>query len=78
MNFGVPADHKVKVKDGEKRDKYQDLARQLKKLWNMKGTGGLGKKRTNIDHPNTEKSHRDLKRLALTQTSAENHRPILV
>ena len=38
MDFVVPADHKIKLKEGEKRDKYLDLARELKKLWNMKVT----------------------------------------
>ena len=28
----------MKLKDGEKKDKYLDLARELKKLWNMKVT----------------------------------------
>ena len=32
-----PADHRIKLKECEKRDKYLDLARELKKLWNMKG-----------------------------------------
>ena len=36
VNFGVPADHRVKLKKSEKKDKYLDLARELKKLWNMK------------------------------------------
>ena len=36
MNFTVPADHRVKLKENEKMDKYLDLARELKKLWNMK------------------------------------------
>ena len=35
MNFTVLADHRVKLKESEKRDKYLDLARELKKLWNM-------------------------------------------
>ena len=35
-NFAVPDDHWVKLKENEKRDKYLDLARKLKKLWNMK------------------------------------------
>ena len=30
------ADQRVKLKESEKRDKYLDLARELKKLWNMK------------------------------------------
>ena len=39
MNFAVPADHRVKLKESEKRDKYHDLARELKKKqWNMKVT----------------------------------------
>ena len=36
--FAVPADHRIKLKEFEKRDKYLDLARELKKLWNMKVT----------------------------------------
>ena len=31
MDFAVPADHRVKLKKTKKRDKYQDLARELKK-----------------------------------------------
>ena len=38
MNFTVPADHGIKLKESEKKDKYHDLARQLEKLWNMKVT----------------------------------------
>ena len=34
----VPADHRIKLKESEKKDKYLDLARELKKLWNMKVT----------------------------------------
>ena len=48
----------------------------------IKGTGGLGNKRMSGDHPNyyiikisqnTEKSPRDLRRLAVTQTSEKAH-----
>ena len=38
MNFAVPADHRLKLKESEKKDKYLELARELKKLWNMKVT----------------------------------------
>ena len=38
MDFAVPADHKIKLNESEKKDKYQDLARELKKLSNMKVT----------------------------------------
>ena len=31
MNFAVPTDHRIKLKECEKKDKYLDLARELKK-----------------------------------------------
>ena len=31
MDFAVPADHRVKLKESKKKDKYLDLARELKK-----------------------------------------------
>ena len=48
MDFAVPADNRAKLKESEKKDKYQNLARELKKLKNMKVmvipiiTGALG------------------------------------
>ena len=48
VHFAVPADHRIKLKECEKRDKYLDLVRELKKLWNMLVTiipiviGGFG------------------------------------
>ena len=38
VDFAVPADHRIKLKESEKKDKYLDLARKLKKLWDMKVT----------------------------------------
>ena len=35
VDFAVPADHRMKLKECEKKDKYLDLARQLKNY----GTG---------------------------------------
>ena len=35
VDFAVPADHRVKLKEREKKDKYLDFARELKKLRNM-------------------------------------------
>ena len=64
MDFAVK---RVKLKESEKKDKYLDFARELKKLWNRKvtvipivigalrinkGAGGFGNKRTSRDHPN--------------------------
>ena len=36
MDFAVQADHRIKLKECELKDKYLDLARELKKLRNMK------------------------------------------
>ena len=38
VDFIVPVDDRVKIKENEKRDKYLDLARELASLWNMKVT----------------------------------------
>ena len=36
--IAVPADHRIKLKESEKKDKYLDLVKELKKLWNTKVT----------------------------------------
>ena len=38
MDFAVPADNRIKLKECEKKDKYLDFAMELKNLWNMKVT----------------------------------------
>ena len=38
VHFAVPSDHRIKLKEWEKKDKYFDLARELKNRWNMKVT----------------------------------------
>ena len=38
VDFAVSVDHRIKLKECERRYKYLDLARELKKLWNMKVT----------------------------------------
>ena len=39
VDFAVPADNRMKLKECEKKDKYLNLARELKKkLWNMQVT----------------------------------------
>ena len=35
VDIAVPADHKINLKECAKKDKYLDLARELKKLWHM-------------------------------------------
>ena len=38
VDFAIPADYRIKLKECEKKDKYLDLTRELKKLWNMQVT----------------------------------------
>ena len=38
VDFALPADHRIKLKECEKKDKYLDLSRELKKLWNIQVT----------------------------------------
>ena len=38
VDFAVPADHRIKLKECGKKDKYLHLARELKMLWNMNVT----------------------------------------
>ena len=38
VDFAVPADYRIKLKEYEKKDQYLDLARELKKVWNMQVT----------------------------------------
>ena len=38
VDFAVSADHRINLKECENKDKYLNLARELKKLWNMKVT----------------------------------------
>ena len=38
LDFAVPADHRVQLKESENRDKYLELARELKQLRSMKVT----------------------------------------
>ena len=38
MDFAIPADHRVKIKESKMRDKYIGLARELRKLFSMKVT----------------------------------------
>ena len=36
MDFIVPVDHRVKIKESKKVNKYLNIARELKRLWNMR------------------------------------------
>ena len=36
INFAIPYDSKTELKEQEKIEKYQDLRRELKKMWNIK------------------------------------------
>ena len=36
IDFAVPADSRIVEKEKDKIEKYQDLARELQKIWNVK------------------------------------------
>ena len=38
VDFAIPVDHKVKIKENKNRNKYSNLDREQKKLWNSKVT----------------------------------------
>ena len=38
VDFTVPAEHRVELNEREKGDKYLDLSRVLKQVWNIKET----------------------------------------
>ena len=38
MDFAVPADQRIKLKESKKKKKYLDRDRELEKLWNVKVT----------------------------------------
>ena len=38
VNFAVRADQRIKLKECEKKNKYLNLARELKKLWTLEET----------------------------------------
>ena len=38
FDFGVPAEHRIKLQECGNKDKCLDLARKLKNLWNMQVT----------------------------------------
>ena len=35
-DFAVPADHRIEISQHRKIENYQDLQRELQKLWNLK------------------------------------------
>ena len=37
VDFAVPADHRINLKESEKKDKYLDLGRELKKTMEHEG-----------------------------------------
>ena len=37
MDFAVPTDHRIKLKESKRKDKYLDFARELKKTMEHEG-----------------------------------------
>ena len=89
----MSADHRIKLKECGKKDKYLDLAGELKKLWNIKVTiiptviGAFGTvtkvlinglKGTVLNGQNTAKSPVNLKRRAVTQAPVKDYQLTLI
>ena len=36
VDFAVPADQRLKIKESENRDSYLDLSREIRKPWDMR------------------------------------------
>ena len=36
IDFAVPGDSRIEEKEKDKMEKYQDLGRELQKMWNVK------------------------------------------
>ena len=82
MDFAVPADHKVKIKESEKRDKYQDISRELRELWNMRVTvvGGalgtitncIGKGTGTLENKRSSRDHPDYSIIKIGQNTEKS------
>ena len=43
IDVAIPEDGRVRAKEGEKVEKYQDLAREVRKIWGVKGDTHSGR-----------------------------------
>ena len=82
MDFAVPTDHRIKLKEREKKDKYLDLARELKRKTNY-GTWRWRLYESWLvfsveNGQNTEKDPGDLRKLAVSQTPVKDHQLTLM
>ena len=74
VDFIIPTNNKMKVKESKNLDNYQDLSRELKKLWTMKVTvilivvGVLGTVTKNLEKKPDEQMIRG--RIETIQTTA--------
>ena len=79
MDFAVSADHWVKLKEGKKRDKYLDLARELKKQWKKIVTvisivvGAFGKETGRHRNQRTSRDHLDNIMIKIGQNTEKSH-----
>ena len=64
VDFAVPADYGIKLKEYEKKDKYLDLARELKKTWeDLQSLNPTKKPLVNACVKNLKRSKITIKRL---------------
>ena len=69
MDFAFPANHKVKLKESEKKDKHLNLARELKKTLEHESGGGTNCKwRAQCCYQRVDKSLEDLEIIGRVET----------
>ena len=89
MDFAVPTDQRIKLKECEKKDKYLDLARELKKSAFVTVSKGLLKGLEDLEDGGWVEiiqttvllrtaSPGDLGRFDVTQTSVKDHQLTLM
>ena len=80
VDFVASADHRVKIKENEKKDKYLDFIRVLKRLWIIKVTvippwdssQKIGKGTGRLENKGTCGDHSDLRIIKIGQNTEKS------
>ena len=78
MDFVVPTDLRVKIKESEKRDKYLDLASELKTMehegvwWTWDNSQRIGKETGIIGNKRPSRDHADYSIIDISQNTEKS------
>ena len=76
LDFAVPGDRRIEEKEKDKKEKYQELGRELQKMWNVKvkitplAVGSLG--------PIPKQFGNRLKQIGITARTAQVQKTVLL